>query len=40
LIALTVWRILGGANRWAKQHHIAQYVKVCWHGLFVFVRCG
>jgi hypothetical protein len=38
--SLTVWRILGGANRWAKQHHIAQYLKVCWHGLFVFVRCG
>jgi hypothetical protein len=28
------------ANRWAKAVHLTQFMKVCWRGLFVFVRCG
>ncbi len=28
------------ANRWAKAVHLTQFMKVCWRGLFVYVRCG
>jgi len=31
---------IAAANRWAKEVHLTQFIKVCWRGLFVFVRYG
>jgi hypothetical protein len=36
----SIWDKTIAANRWAKEVHLTQFMKVCWRGLFVFVRCG